>query len=266
MEHVKLLSFVLLTVVLTMVLAACQGIEPPGEPGEPGVTTSTVDLPETTEPSPDPTEAPEPTSTAPPSTEEPAESEGEGLPTEAIWIGLGVLLLFLVIGWLMGRSRKSTPLPAVAAPVVTWKDHTREGYSQARWLYDSLTDDLAVWRGNALFEGIPDPSASAGTSLAATWAQLSDRTDKATNSLYRAEAAAPDQMSAETIRNVITALQTSRSAVDARAEARLKSRGVDGSDQAAATQAANRERLAAGNLTDARAQVAGALTALSAIV
>jgi len=265
MTHVKVFSYVLLTVALTMVLAACQGTEPPGEPGEPGETTPTVDLPETTAPAPDPTEAPEPT-TAPPATEAPAESEDEGLPPEVIWIGLGLLLIVLLIGWLMGRSRKSTPSPATAAPVVTWKDHMREGYSQARWLYDNLTDDLAVWRGNALFEGIPDTGATAGTSLAATWAQLSDRTDKATNSLYRAEAAAPDRMSAETIRNVVTALQTSRAAVDARAEARLNSRGVDGSDQMAAAQAADRERLASGNLTDARAQMAGVLTALSTIV
>ncbi len=267
MTRVKVFSYVLLTVALTMVLVACQGTEPPGEPGEPGETTPTVDLPETTAPAPDPTEAPEPT-TAPPATEAPAESEdeGEGLPPEVIWIGLGLLLIVLLIGWLMGRSRKSAPSPAAAAPVVTWKDHTREGYSQARWLYDNLTEDLAVWRGNALFEESPDTGAIAGTSLAATWAQLTDRTDKATNSLYRAEAAAPDRTSAETIRNVIAALQTSRTAVDARAAARLNFRGVDGSDQTAATQAADRERLASGNLTDARTKLAEALTALSTIV
>jgi hypothetical protein len=179
---------------------------------------------------------------------------------------LGLLLIVLLIGWLMGRSRKSAPSPAAAAPVVTWKDHMREGYSRARWLYDNLTEDLAVWRGNALFEQGPDTSAAASTSLAATWAQLGDRTDKATNSLYRAEAAAPDRTSAETIRNVITALQTSRTAIDARAAARLNSQEVDGSDQTAATQAADRERLASTNLTNARAQLAGALTALSSIV
>jgi len=138
---------------------------------------------------------------------------------------LGLLLIFLLIGWLMGRSRKSTPSPVATAPVVTWKDHMREGYIQVRWLYDHLTDDLAVWRGNALFEEGTDTSPEKGTSFAATWAQLGDRTDRATDSLYRAEAAAPDPTSAETARNVITVLQTSRTAVDAKAEARLSSPG-----------------------------------------
>jgi hypothetical protein len=179
---------------------------------------------------------------------------------------LGLLLIFLLIGWLMGRSRKSAPSPVATAPVVTWKDHIQEGYIHARWLYDHLTDDLAVWRGNALFEEGTDTSPEKGTSFAATWAQLSDRTDKATDSLYRAEAAAPDPTSAETARNVITALQTSRAAIDARAAARHNSREVDSPEQPAATQAADRERLASTNLSDARAQLAGALTALSAIV
>jgi 3-mercaptopyruvate sulfurtransferase SseA len=132
-------------------------------------------------------------------------------------------------------------------------------------LYDGLTEDLAVWRGNALFEGTSEAGAAAGTGLAETWEQLGDRTDKATDSLYRGEAAAPDQTSAQTIRTVVAALQATRSAVDARAEARFNTRGVDPSDQYNAAQAAERERLASGTLTDARAQLSTALTALSAI-
>jgi hypothetical protein len=178
---------------------------------------------------------------------------------------LGILLLFLLIGWGMGRSRKTAPVAVGAAAAVTWKDHTREGYSEARWLYDGLTEDLAVWRGNALFEGKADTGAAAGTALADTWAQLGARTNKATDSLNRAEAAAPDPNSAETIRGVVAALLATRSAVDARAEARFSSRGVDATDQNAAAQAAERERLASGTLTEARAQLSTALTALSAI-
>jgi hypothetical protein len=261
MSLVQVSRYVLFSVAFIMVLVACQGTEPPGGTGAP---TPTVERPEPTAPPATEAPAPEPT-VAPPVAEEPAEGEDEGLPPEALWIGLGLLLIVLLIGWAMGRSRKSTPAPVAATPVVTWKDHIREGYSEARWLYDGLTEDLAVWRGNALFEGKSDAGAAAGTSFGETWAQLGDRTDKATDSLYRAEAAAPDQTSAETIRNLVAAFQTTRSAVDARVEARSNSRRVDTSDQTAAAQAAERERLASTNLTEARGQLSEALTALSAM-
>ncbi len=264
MNRIKLTPFLFVAVAIAVVLAACQGSDPSLEPTEPGAPTPTIERSEITAPSPEPT-SPEPT-TAPPEAQAPEGGDDEGLPQEAIWIGLGLLLIFLLIGWLMGRSRKSTPVPVAAAPEVTWKDHTRGGYAQARWLYDSLTEDLAVWRGNALFEGKSESGTAAGTSLAGIWAQLGDRTDQANSSLYHSEATAPDQKSAETTRNVVTALRTTRAAVDARAEARLNSRAVEASDEAASTQAADRERSASGTLTEARGHLAGALTALSAIV
>ena len=259
MRRFKAFRYVLLTLIFTMTLAACDSI---GSGIESSPSTPTAEEPETT--TPPATEAP-PDTEAPPATEAPVEGEEEGLPSEALWIGLGILLLFLLIGWGMGRSRKSAAAPVAAVPVVAWKDHAQEGYSEARWLYDGLNEDLAVWRGNALFDGASDAGEAAGTSLAQTWAQLGGRTDKATDSLYRAEAAAPDQTTAETIRNVVAALQVTRSAVDARAEARFNTRGVDASDQSNAAQAAERERLASGTLAEARTQLSAALTALSAI-
>lgn len=265
MNRIKTIRFLLFGVAIIVLLAACQGSDPSLEPTEPGAPAPTIERPEITAPSPEPTSAPEPTA-APPQAEAPESGDGEGLPQEAVWIGLGLLLIFLLIGWLMGRSRKSAPVPVAATPEVTWKDHTRGGYAQARWLYDSLTEDLAVWRGNALFEGKSESGTAAGTSLAGIWVQLGDRTDQANSSLYHSEATAPDQKSAETIRDVVTALRTTRAAVDATAEARLNSRTAEASDDTASTQAADRERLVSGSLTEARGHLAGALAALSAIV
>ncbi len=265
MNRIKTIRFLLFGVAIIVSLTACQGSDPSLEPTEPGALAPTIERPEITAPSPEPTSAPEPTA-APPQAEAPEGGDGEGLPQEAVWIGLGLLLVVLLIGWLMGRSRKSVPVAVPPAPEVTWKDHTRGGYAQARWLYDSLTEDLAVWRGNALFEGESNAAAAAGTSLAGIWAQLSHRTDRANSSLYHSEATAPDQKSAETIRNVVAAVRTTRAAVDARAEARLNSRTAEASDETALTTAADRERLASGSLTEARGHLAGALTALSAIV
>ena len=102
MSHRRSLRTFILIALFATILGACDSVELPegtAAPGEPGTT---VEIPETTE-APPGTEAPG-TTAAPAVTEAPAEGEGEGISSEALFIGLGILLLFLVIGWLMGRS------------------------------------------------------------------------------------------------------------------------------------------------------------------
>lgn len=238
------------------------------EGGLPGPSTSapsgsTTVAPGTTQPST--TEAP--ATTASPTTTVAPEEEDGGFPVEALAIGLGVLLLFLLIGWLMGRSRRSSQAPPVApaAGPPTYKDFAREGYADARWLLDNLTEELAVWRGNALFEGRTGSEDAAASALAAHWAQVDTRHDQATRQLYQAEASAPDQTTSATVRTAIDALNATRAAVDARAEARFASRGIGEGDQFAMAQAADRERLAASNLATARQELNDALIRLSAV-
>ena len=266
MPHGRSLRSLILIALLAMILGACVDGELPegtAAPGEPGTT---VEAPEPTE-APPGTESPD-TTAAPPVTEAQAEGEGEGISPEALYIGLGILLLFLVIGWLMGRSRKRAPAPAAAptpAGAKTYGDYVRDGYSEARWLFDALTDELALWRGNALFDDRTAPEDSAGTSMADRWAQIDSRMNNATDQLYRAEAAAPDQATAATVRQTVDALSAARTAVDGRAEARFNTRGVAADDQHALAQAAERERLASSTLAEARRTLNDALIALSAV-
>jgi hypothetical protein len=132
-------------------------------------------------------------------------------------------------------------------------------------LFDALTDELALWRGNALFDDRTTPEDSAGTSMADRWAQIDSRMNSATDQLYRAEAAAPDQTTAATVRQTVDALNATRTAVDGRAEARFNTRGVASEDQDAIAQAAERERLASSTLAEARRILSDALIALSGV-
>lgn len=185
-----------------------------------------------------------------------------------MFIGLS-LLAVLLVGILIGRSRRrSTPQAAPVPPLAVEKkgfvDFARDGYSEARWLLDAFTDELAIWRGNALFEEATTPNDSAGTALATTWAQLDERMNKATDQLYRAEAAAPDQNTAGTVRVTITALNGTRSALDSRAEARFNTRASE--SQFDIAEASERERLASSSLAENKQGLNDALLALSAIL
>jgi hypothetical protein len=93
--------------------------------------------------------------------------------------------------------------------------------------------------------------------------------DEARDDLYAMEAAAPDPNTAQVARNVVSALNTTRSSVDARAEARYNYRtveagGGDDRDQAL-NEARDREQRAGSNLDAARQSLAEALTALSSV-
>ncbi|VAW09099.1 hypothetical protein MNBD_ACTINO01-1531, partial [hydrothermal vent metagenome] len=204
-------KIIVMAVLASFVLVACQG----GGPGittttAPGDTPPTTEAPTTTEAPPD-TEAPT-TTEAPPDTEAPtttAVPEDEATGETPWWIlivvGLGLIILITVFAT---RGSKKGVVPIAVAP--NWKDHARKGYADARWLYDAMSEDLAVWRGNARFDDATSAGATAGTSRAETWAQLTDRMTRAADSLYALEAAAPDQRSADLARNAVTTMRSTR--------------------------------------------------------
>lgn len=243
--------------VLALSLAACDAISS-------AIDTTAPESGATTQ-APATTAAP-PATEAPPATDTPAGDEESGFGSLLPFLGL-FLLGFLLIGILIGRSRKkkaATPPPVPVTEKMGFKDYARDGYSESRWMLDALSDELAIWRGNALFDGSTGPEDSAGTALASTWAQLDDRMNRAVDQLYRAEASAPDQNTSQLVRTTVDALHATRSAVDARAQARFNTRQTE--DQFAMAEAGERERLASSNLAQASQGLNDALLALSAVV
>ena len=180
-----------------------------------------------------------------------------------ILVGLGILILVVVFAT---RGSKEKAVAAVV-PSKSWKDHAREGYASARWLYDAMGEDMAVWRGNAQFENATAVGTAAGTSKAETWQKLNDRMSSASDSLYALEAAAPDQRTAQAARNTVNALHSTRNALDARAESRFAYRSTEAEthDSANLMQAREREVRSSRNLVEARNGLALALTDLSTI-
>ena len=246
-------SLAALVVLTALTLAACAS-ENPDITEAPGAT----DAPAPTD-APEATEAPD----APAATDSHEAEDGD---SSILWFVALAILGFLLVGILIGRGRKDkTPPPMAVDAKEGFKDFLRSGYSEARWLLDAMTEDLAIWRGNALFEGRTGVDDSAGTAMADNWAQLDDRMGRSTDQLYRAEASAPDQASAATVRVTIDALNSIREKIDARAEARFNTRGVDESDQFAFSEAGERERLASSNLGEAHQSLSDALLAVSAI-
>ena len=131
-----------------------------------------------------------------------------------------------------------------------------------------MSEDVAVWRGNATFEGTTSVDSTAGTARAETWAELQERLGKASDALYALEANAPDIRSQGAAQQTLVAMRANRDALDARAEARLAYRKADseGSDPEALVEARNREVRASRNLAEARNSFARALTDLSTVV
>jgi hypothetical protein len=246
--------FSVIVVGLVLLTAACSG--------DGGVTTAP----------PDGSEAPAttaaPATTQAPDTTSPATSTTvPGGDSDTPWwllIVIGLALLILIVA-LVGRGNKKV---IVAAPVATWKDNARKGYADARWMYDAMGEDMAVWRGNAQFDGSTAVDASAATNKAATWSELQTRFGTASDALYALEAGAPDTKSADAARSTIATMKTTRDAIDARAEARFGYRTSEtaGADQAALVEARDREVRASRNLTEARNTFARALTDLSTLV
>ena len=217
---------------------------------------------ETTEP-PATTEAPAPT-------EAPVEESDD---TTNVAIALGVILAILGIGALLvaifgGRRKEPVPAPT-AAPVVT-STQAQDAYATSRWLYDNMTEDLAVWRGNAQFEGTAERGATAATSQADTWEQLAARLDQATDALYGLEAAARDEHTASLSRSVVTGLNAVRASLDSRAQAQYNYRSVEAQqgepgDPAVLAQARERVQRSSHNLAAGRTALAGSLDNLATI-
>jgi hypothetical protein len=180
---------------------------------------------------------------------------GSGVDAPAIWVVLGLVSAFVLLGWLMGRTRRPSPPAAVTTP--TWKDHLRDGYGEALWLREGMTEELAVWRGNSL----ADPtSETAGTAMSDRWGQVDVRMSRARNHLRRAEAAAPDPTAARSIGDCVQRLDAVRASLDARAQARLQAFGLGDSASG------DRERIASANLTESLAALDEALESISGLV
>ncbi|MFV1969520.1 MAG: hypothetical protein ACC683_00795 [Acidimicrobiia bacterium] len=259
---------VLVAIAAAIVLAAC-GIIGDGSvtvTSDPGEGTDTTQAPDTT--SPDTTQAPD--TTLPDTTQAPDTTvpEGDDADTTPWWVLLLVLGAFLVL-IIAFVSRGSKKKVVVGPPPTSWKDSARRGYADARWLYDAMSEDLAIWRGNATFDSTTEFGATAATALADTWRQLDGRIGKASDHLYSLEAAAPDQRTAQAANAAVASMRSVRTAVDARAEARMNYRTVQArsdTDQIALQDAREREVRASRNLAEARSAYGTALTNLSTVL
>lgn len=271
---IRLRTFLIITLILATVAAACDGATVPTLPGEtPGTTVDAPDptnAPDLTD-APDTTQAPEPTNapdTDAPDTSAPADSDEASTAPWWILILLGSALLLLIVSF-AARGNKDRAVAAAPPNAKTWKDFARAGYADARWLYDAMGEDIALWRGNAQFEGTTDVGATAGTSRAETWRELSGRLDRARDNLYALEAAAPDPATAEMARTTVTTMLEVRSALDARAESRFAYRTAEAAGQETPqhlAEARDREVRASTNFNRAKGDYARALTNLSTIV
>jgi hypothetical protein len=263
MHHLRTPKTFLLIAIFTIsiVASACAGT--PVETTLPGETPEATQAPDTTEAA-DTTEAPE-TTEAPDTTVAPEDGD-EASPPWWILILLGIALILLIVAF-ASRGKKAPVVGTVVA--ATWKDHARTGYAESRHLYDSMGEDMAVWRGNAQFESATSVGDTAATSKAETWGQLAASISKASDSLYALEAAAPDPRTAESARATVTTMLAVRGSLDARAEARFAYRTAEAEPaQEAATlsEARDREIRASRNLVESRNEFALALTNLSTIV
>lgn len=241
------------TVAAVLVLASCGLIDGDGSitvTSDPGGGATSTGAPDTTEP---------PGATVP---------DGEDADETPWWLLLVVLgaFLILIIAFVSRGSKKRL---VVAPAPTTWKENARKGYADARWLFDAMSEDLAIWRGNATYDSTSAVGATAGTALAETWAQLDARTGKASDSLYALEVTAPDRRTAQAASTAVASMRSVRRSVDDRAEARMNYRTVEaGVDvgQVALQDAREREVRASRNLAEARSAYGAALTSLSTVL
>lgn len=187
---------------------------------------------------------------------------------EAPWwllIVVGAAIVVLLVAFV----RRGSKVPKVNP--TSWKTDARTGYANARWLYDAMGEDLAVWRGNALVvtgttNEKPQPVA-ASSRFSEHWGALDRRYGEASDALYRLEVGAPDRRSASTALTALTAIRTVRRALDRRADARFGYRTVAASTTNADELAASREQevRASMELADARRILADALDELAIV-
>lgn len=190
-----------------------------------------------------------------------ASTGADAEPREAPWwllilvsVGLIVILMSLV----RRGSRKNR-----AMDPTSWKSDARSGYAHAHWLYDAMSEDLAVSRGNTLFEPVGDTAAT--SSANDRWREFDRRYDEASDSLYRLEVGAPDNRSAAAAHTLVAAMTRTRKAFDARADARLgyrRSVAAEGNGSGLAD-ARDREVRTSITLSEARVRFSDALAELS---
>ncbi len=267
----KIIIFVF-ALALSIGVAACDGTPgtslPGGETTVPGSETTSppeTTLPDTTIAASDTTIAASDTTIAASDTTI-AEDTAEGATPWWLLIVIGLALLLLIVALV---SRGSSKPVATTAAALTWKDHGRQGYADARWLYDAMSDDLAIWRGNAQYDGVTAVGATAGTGKAELWNELGLRLDSARSSLYALEAAAPDPQTAQTTQATINAMMAVRTALDSRADARAAYRVAEATaadSPQTLMDARDREVRASTNLNQARAEFARSLTSLSTVI
>ncbi|MCB1247302.1 MAG: hypothetical protein KDB69_08555 [Acidimicrobiia bacterium] len=181
------------------------------------------------------------------------------------WLLILVVVAVVLIVIALASGRRPKPVPVAT---VSWKDHARMGYAEARWMNDTLTEDLAVWRGNALVDDTTAVGSTAGTGLAESWAQLAGRMDRCRSHLYALEAAAPDPRSAQSARRAVETVTSLRAAVDARADARAGYRNAEdsGASPEQLIEARDREIRTSTNLHRDREAAATALRDLSTLL
>lgn len=171
------------------------------------------------------------------------------------------LILLLALVW-----RGSKRSPALTSSSHIWREDARKGYTEARWLYDALSEDLATWRGNAMFEGTSEGGAKAASALADTWRRIDTRLGRASDSLYSLEVTAPDRATVEAANATVAAMREVRRAVDARAESRTHYRTVEAESSIGETvliDAREREVRASRMLAEARSDLGRAIANLS---
>ncbi|MEN8041586.1 MAG: hypothetical protein ABFR95_08805 [Actinomycetota bacterium] len=237
-----------------------------------GITDGEVVLP--TAPGGDTTTIAPDTTSAPDTTLAPTTTEADTAPvdpdeTETPWWLLIIVGFALLVFLLSYVRRGSTKKVQIASPTSTWKDAARNGYTDARWLYDTMSEDLAIWRGNAKFDDSAEVGATAGTALAAAWQDMDQRLSRASDNLYSLEASAPDQRTSRAANEVVKSMRSVRAAVDARAEARLNYRTVEAqpeTTQVLLQDAREREVRASRNLAETRSGYGRALTHLSTLM
>lgn len=182
------------------------------------------------------------------------------------WVLLIVLGGFLVLVVALAAGRNKTVTPTQAEPA--WKANARNGYAEARWLSDNLTESLAIWHGDAAHGG----GAGSGATDAGNqriWDQAASRRQRATDELYALEAAAtPGSPAVRSAQRTITAVNDVYAGVTERSDAREAYRSAadaDEADAAAVATARDREVRASAKVTKAREELAAALGELAAI-
>ncbi len=248
----------LVLAVLLIVGSLVAGCDGSGEGTGPTVEPTQPDTPVTTAPPAETTAPPAQTTVAP-------DTDTDETPWWVLLIVLGAIFL-LIIALLAGR-RKKTPAPAV---VPVWRTHAQSGYAESRWLYDNLTEQLAIWHGDAEFEGTIGQATEA--EQARIWDQLAARMDQATADLYALEAAAaPNSPALRAAQGVVGSLKETYAAVIERSDARHSSHAAESGSSEEAEQGAelaaarDHEMRASTALAEARPRLAAALTDLSRI-